>query len=403
MLNSLLCGIILLFGSSTAFLQCNSSLPHAYGFSQGSYERVGAVTNGHTTIFFGSQLLVDILDWSTNTWSTHYLSMAREGIVAVAVGNLILFTGGRLSSGSVNIVDIYNVVDKSWGISQMSASRYLHTATSRGQIALIAGGIGNNAYTTIDIFDATSRTWTADLLSAPRSDLSSTTVGNLAIFAGGATNQELSNVVDIYNYETKQKSVAYLSQRRESISATSVGNYALFAGGSVSKNPNGDSSDVVDIFNFATFEWTNSSRLSSGRQRFAATSVGNYAIFAGGYPINGDRCTNVVDIFNSLNGQWTTSVLSQPRDSLGATTYGNLALFSGGRSNDEYSKVLDIFDFGNNYCVTLNTTQSTSQSATTEVSNKSTSEVSSMTQKSQIQDQQLKQVFPLLLLSSLIT
>jgi hypothetical protein len=41
-------------------------------------------------------------------------------------------------------------------------------------------------------------------------------------------------------------------------------------------------SDVVDVYNSATGTWS-TARLSLGRDRIAAISVGNVAVFAGGY------------------------------------------------------------------------------------------------------------------------
>jgi hypothetical protein len=41
-------------------------------------------------------------------------------------------------------------------------------------------------------------------------------------------------------------------------------------------------SAVVDIYNASSNKWTTAS-LSQGRQGFVATTVGHYAIFAGGY------------------------------------------------------------------------------------------------------------------------
>jgi hypothetical protein len=68
--------------------------------------------------------------------------------------------------------------------------------------------------------------------------------------------------------------------------------------------------------------------LSQPRSQLAATSVGNLALFAGGFAesIYSDR----VDIYNSLDDTWTTANLSQPRRILAATTVGQLALFGGG-------------------------------------------------------------------------
>jgi hypothetical protein len=60
-------------------------------------------------------------------------------------------------------------------------------------------------------------------------------------------------------------------------------------------------------------------------------SVGNLAIFAGGFGNNGDL--NIMDIYNATSGTWTTSVISVPRTTLAATSVGNLAIFAGGQVN----------------------------------------------------------------------
>ncbi len=44
----------------------------------------------------------------------------------------------------------------------------------------------------------------------------------------------------------------------------------------------GDASDAVDVFNSATGAWA-TARLSVARWGFGAASVGNVAVFAGGY------------------------------------------------------------------------------------------------------------------------
>ena len=48
----------------------------------------------------------------------------------------------------------------------------------------------------------------------------------------------------------------------------------------------GGDSDVVDIYNSATGAWT-TAQLSVARSQLAATSVGTKAIFAGGYIASG--------------------------------------------------------------------------------------------------------------------
>jgi len=132
-----------------------------------------------------------------------------------------------------------------------------------------------------------------------------------------------------------------LSVARYQLAATSVAHFALFGGGSVtSVKP----SAVVDIFNSISGEWTTAS-LSVARGFLAATSVSNYALFGGGREGAG-QIYNRVDIFNIISGLWTTASLKVPRTCLAATSVSNFALFGGGFSNYSLnpSDVVDIFN-----------------------------------------------------------
>jgi hypothetical protein len=92
---------------------------------------------------------------------------------------------------------------------------------------------------TVDLYSSVSGTWSTAQLSVARTDVASTSVGNVAIFAGGlardagswSTAQLRSNAVDLYNSASGTWSTAQLSTGRSSIVATSVGDVAIFAGG----------------------------------------------------------------------------------------------------------------------------------------------------------------------------
>ena len=71
-------------------------------------------------------------------------------------------------------------------------------------------------------------------------------------------------------------------------------------------------------------------QLSQARNLLSATTVGNKAIFAGGYSsVVGS--SDVVDIYDADSDTWSTYQLSQSRSNMGATTVGNIAFFAGGR------------------------------------------------------------------------
>ena len=84
--------------------------------------------------------------------------------------------------------------------------------------------------------------------------------------------------------------ITALSQARDNLAGTSVGNYALFAGGSSKASYQ----STVDAYNSSLVRSTPTA-LSEARHYLAATSVGNYALFGGGDNGSGDR--SIVDAY----------------------------------------------------------------------------------------------------------
>ena len=71
--------------------------------------------------------------------------------------------------------------------------------------------------------------------------------------------------------------------------------------------------------------------LSEARGYLTATSVGDYALFGGGY---GDIPTSTVDAYDTSLTRTIPTPLSETRYELTATSVGNYALFGGGLSGD---------------------------------------------------------------------
>jgi hypothetical protein len=88
-------------------------------------------------------------------------------------------------------------------------------------------------------------------------------------------------------------------------------------------------SNVVDLYDSGTGRWS-TAQLSLARTQLAATSVGKVAIFAGGADTSGQ--SNVVDLYDSGTGRWSTAQLSQQRSLLSATSVGKVAIFAGAGS-----------------------------------------------------------------------
>ena len=75
--------------------------------------------------------------------------------------------------------------------------------------------------------------------------------------------------------------------------------------------------------------------------RIGATSVGDYALFGGGY--DGSDRTSTVDTYTSSLVKGTATNLSVARNSLAATSVGNYALFGGGYAQAGANAVVDVY------------------------------------------------------------
>jgi hypothetical protein len=141
--------------------------------------------------------------------------------------------------------------------------------------------------------------------------------------AGGG----FSNVVDLYESRTGRWSTAQLSQARGYLSATSVGTVAIFAGGTL------DGMLLRIVFVCCVREcslrmqdvlWEHcclclGMRCGSDCFLMRATAGPSYL-----------KPSNVVDLYDSGTGRWSTAQLSQARGALSATSVGAVAIFAGG-------------------------------------------------------------------------
>ena len=274
------------------------------------------------------------------------LSRARGNLAATTVGNYALFGGGN-SIGSRSDIDAYDSDLTRSTPTALSKARSSLAATTIGNYALFGGGTNSNV---VDAYDTSLTRSTPTALSQARDSLAATTVGNYALFGGGYR----SNVVDAYDQNLTRSTPTELSQARTGLAATTIApaggsspqsGYALFGGGLF-----GDTySATVDAYD-QNLTRSTPTVLSQARRFLAATTVApaggsipqsGYALFGGGY--DGSSYLNVVDAYDSDLTRSTPTALSQARDSLAAKTVGNYALFGGGYV-DGYSAVVDAYN-----------------------------------------------------------
>ena len=153
---------------------------------------------------------------------------------------------------------------------------------------------------------------TTPALSEARYKLAATTIGNYALFGGGYRGRP-SSTVDAYNLSLTRSTTA-LSIARMCDDATTVGNYALFSGGWDGKAliNGGVIVDTIDAYN-ASLTRSIPDGLSVVRNYLAATTVGNYALFGGGYDHDAGTRTDTVDVYNSSLTRSIAAALSVAR------------------------------------------------------------------------------------------
>ncbi|ELR18030.1 kelch repeat-containing protein [Acanthamoeba castellanii str. Neff] len=331
---------------------------------------LAATTVGEVALFAGGNneigdpyRVVDLFNLSSGERTSARLFQPRVGPAAASSGNLAFFAGGVNGYSDLtdcSVVDVYNATSNRWTwvtIHQTCDA----SVTLVGDLVLFAGGIWpkQSAHgpdcSVVIIYNVTSNRWrtTFCTLSQPRTGITATTVGNLALFAGGGVYNstpavsKLSDVVDIFDVSTGLWNTGRLSLPRMGISVTSVRDLALFAGGyTTDVNGNVERVDRVDIYNASSNQWS-VAHLSQARSQMAAMTVGDVAIFGGGYndKLGGPQVT--VDAYNASSGWWFMAGLrlSEARSSLAATSVGGLALFAGGFSTTGYAvPTLDVFN-----------------------------------------------------------
>lgn len=256
-----------------------------------------ATSSGDSVFFAGGGSLdlsgfskrVDIYSVTNDSWSQGNLSESRSSLASAKSGRKVLFAGGIKLSGTVKTVDVYDLIDKTWSTAELSQSRSgLTGAAANGKIYFAGGYRSIGSYSTrVDIYDVAGNSWTQDNLSQARTGLASVVAGGKIYFAGGyrgAFTGGFSDRIDIYDIATNAWSQATLSRKRAYLTATTVGDKVFFAGGEA-LIPNTIFTEMVttvDIYDMRTDTWSTAD-LSKKRKDLASASVGNKALFAGGF------------------------------------------------------------------------------------------------------------------------
>lgn len=266
---------------------------------------------------------------------------------STTVGGYALFAGsGSPPSNSGESTYTVDAYDKN--LTRISApalsSNYAHSATTVGDYAIFhSGGSSYDIYNSSLTHQQLTPTTYCDPDCAG-------TIGSYAVFWGTQSIQ-----VDMYEWNTvayantvsawlTQSSIEATPNVRQNVSSTLVGDYVLFGGGvnQATSVPYVDAYDTSLVRQTvgSSFKCPTSSMYST---HYGATTVGNYAVFGGSdYPW---PTSNLTDAYNKSLTQVTMPSLSTGRGAVSATTLGRFAIFAGGQADTDLSlPETDVYD-----------------------------------------------------------
>lgn len=295
------------------------------------------IAGGHSTI-----TTLDIYDKDLTLLSNKQLNISRPNCESTTVGNYTIIAG---SNNSIECFD-NNLVKLDNPSPLQSNRKTAGKAISIGKYALIIGGDANGSSNEIDVYDDQLVKSIMTPLSSSIQYFNATTTssGEHIIIAGGSN----SSTVNIYNKELVKQTNLSLVQGRSFLGATSIENYAMFAGGN--NTSSGAKYNNVDIFNNQLIR-TNTT-ISNTRAATAGASLKNNALFAGG--ISGTPASkyhDIVDVFDSELIRTLGIPINIARSYIKSISSNNQAFFIGG---EPATNNIEIYRFNNLTCISIN-------------------------------------------------
>ena len=316
------------------------------------YGQIAAITNGRSDLaaasvgnyaLFASGLeqnwcpkYVDAYNASLTCSRAPDMNTGRYCMAAASVGDYAIFDAGINSSGDI---EVYNSSLTHSLPSVTKLYRGRHAGATINNVAIFAGGT-----TDVVSFNASlTRTVGSTGLSQARKRLAATTVGNYAVFGGGAYDaydydyeewyEQPCSTVEAYNSSLTRTVCTNLSVIRQDLAGATTGNYAIFGGGT---GGYAGGKRTADAYN-ESLTRVSLSDMNSDYAGCPAASLDGNAIFKTGV----QSLTYEVSWFNSYvtvyDSSLTRKELSGGKGGRGAaTTIGNYALFGGGYYWDDY-------------------------------------------------------------------
>jgi len=276
--------------------------------------------------------------------------------------------GGGLNTGNQNPTKNAYVCNATspWACNaaELSVARCSLSAASTYDIIAFGGGSdtpyvesGVKVFSTVDVYNVTSGVWWNHTLSEARYGLAAAGANGHILFAGGRnSNGDYVNTVDVFQpYGTLSDNGTWLalwttttlSLGRTFLTGVSWNDqHVIFGGGENHAGP----SNVVDIYNTSSGKWTTAPEAHSMPPAYfrASAAAGPYVLFAGDSDIN-TQPTSTISVLDVANNVWVPQYsrnLSRPASGLAGASLGDCyALFAGGLLPGSEDSISDVTAF----------------------------------------------------------
>ena len=326
--------------------------------------RFSAAQAGNYAVFFGNEggdafYNLDAFNPSfTRTTLTPTGSHGGKNTAATSIGGSAMFYGGTSSLSSIPFYYTSSLVYKRASQSIFGSTRHEFTeGATAGSLAIFYGGswYGHEDADETDMFEClnSSATWVrsghTNIFTMRHVGVS---FGDYALFAGGKGYEYWSDGEEDYYSDrgvfavtivvnssgTYARCLNNLSPGAYNMAGTTVGDYAIVAGGTTNMSGTTRTNKAYAINKSLTTSAI--SNLSLARDQMTATSLGSHAIFAGGYTTSSQK---TVDVYDSSLARSNTVSLATDRYEAASATTGKYALVAGGISGSSTLSSVEAF------------------------------------------------------------
>jgi hypothetical protein len=302
-----------------------------------------AVTSTDNKMVFINGNYMEVYNMALNAWSKVDLDLSpprsRTGISVIGAGNKIFFAGGDDGSFLHNLVDIYDFSTNTWARDTLSRVGDFFSTVVCGKKVFFAGGNqGVYVTTKVDIYDLTTGNWSFASLSNPRNDITAFASSNKVYFTGGDPwTGSLSNSIDIYDNVTEQWSSTTMQLPRVFHAGIAIDDMIYLAGGGYT-NPAFCSVETLNIVTgnrtsmnlFGPAKWL----VTEGQNAIVRN---NQLIFL---RMLGGSDAAKFDIYDISSNTWSIGLLAQPiPEGAKLITVNNSIYIAGGTQNKQVWKL----------------------------------------------------------------